>query len=398
MNLPCAPADLPSFSHSRPEIRDGMNKPINKDYYYIDFHASIDAIKYRVYHLTEKVKELYKVTTEKKDLYCPQCRAQWTTLEAMDKSTPMGFECHRCGGMLEPQEREEGQSTGHEKQSRLMSQLDGLISMLRKIDLQDIPSNDFETAMSLTVPVERERNLNPLRPFLPGDNKGGLTAVKGITPTTVALDVNVMESADKTAADKAEEAKKKANLAQNELPVWHTTSTVTGEKVATTNKDAQHNMNGTSLVKDEEEDKKDGTIENDELKAYYAQLAEEREKEAKEDREVDDSDDDDDDFEDVDVANSDGGSPSDTSPLKGLNGTGEQQRKEKDKNSDSESSAPGTNVSTPAIGSFDDVEGPTSKRVKFESPAKPSTNGETAAASQADKDSDEDDEVEFEDV
>lgn len=381
-----------------------MNKPINKDYYYIDFHASIDAIKYRVYHLTEKVKELYKVTTEKKDLYCPQCRAQWTTLEAMDKPTPFGFECHRCGGTLEPQEREEGQSTGHEKQSRLMSQLDGIISMLRKIDSQDIPSNDFESAMSMAVPVERERNLNPLRPFQPGGNKTGSTAVKGITPTTVALDVNVMESADKTAADKAEEAKKRANLAQNELPVWHTTSTVTGEKVSTTNKDAEHNMNGTSLIKDEEEDKKDGNIENNELKAYYAQLAEEREKEAKEDREVDDSDDDDEDFEDVEVANSNVGSPSDKSPLtdksplKVPNGTGEDQTKEKDKNSESGSSAPGTSASTPAIGNFEDVEGPASKRVKFESPLKPSTNGETAAASQGDKDSDEDDEVEFEDV
>ncbi|KAL2051825.1 hypothetical protein ABVK25_007981 [Lepraria finkii] len=98
--------------HSRQEIREGQQRPINKDYYYIDFHATIDAIKYRIFRLTQKVKEIYKPSEEKKDYNCPTCKAQWTQLEVLDKVGPFGFEWHRCGGLLEREEPSAGSEYG----------------------------------------------------------------------------------------------------------------------------------------------------------------------------------------------------------------------------------------------------------------------------------------------
>ncbi|KAL9637121.1 MAG: hypothetical protein Q9164_002395 [Protoblastenia rupestris] len=380
-----------------------MTRPVNKDYYYIDFHATIDAIKYRMFYLTEKVKELYKPSHEKKDYFCPQCHSQWTQLEVLDKFGPMGFECHRCGGPLEREERQEGDSTGHEKQSKLMSQLDGFIKMLQHIDNQDIPNNDFETALSLAVPVQRDATVNPLRPFQPVDKIQTSTVVKGVTQVTaVPLDVSVTTSSDRTAAVQAEEAQRKADLAaQNVLPVWHTTSTVTGEKTVYSS-ESETQMNGNTLVKGEEEEKKDANVMNDELTAYYAQMLQEKEKEAREDREADESSgDDDDEFEDVEVGRSVVGNVSNTIST-GINGKETSEADNGGKPSGSESSVPATNASTPASGVTNgqvDTEGPASKKVKFEDVANGAllseTNGNAAAV---EKDSDEDDGVEFEDV
>ena len=116
------PTNQKPSSHSRLETREGQQRPINKDYYYVDFHATIDAIKYRIFRLTQKVQDMYKPSEEKKDFYCPRCKARWTELEVVDKPCPMGFLCHRCDGLLE-REPDVGDSTGHAKQSRLTTSI-----------------------------------------------------------------------------------------------------------------------------------------------------------------------------------------------------------------------------------------------------------------------------------
>ena len=386
-------------SHSRPEIRDGMTRPINKEYYFIDFHSTIDAIKYRVYYLTEKVKELYKPTTEKKDYFCPQCRAQWTQLEVLDKFGPMGFECHRCGGILEREERQDGDATGHEKQSKLMSQLEGLIKMLQQIDSQDVPNNDFDSALSLAIPVKRDSTVNPLRPYQPINNQNSQAPTNAVTTVVAPLDVSVTTGSERNAAEQAAEAKKKADtVAQNTLPVWHTTSTVTGERTSTGRKESEFQLNGNPLVKEEDEEKKDSITLNDELSAYYAQLAREKEKEAEEDREADESSADDDEFEDVDVSRASFSTSLNASA--NANGTKSGLSEPNAKSSETGSSAPATDPSTPANSDANvqpGVEGPALKKVKFED-SNHVMNGTVAAADSADKDSDEDDGVEFEDV
>lgn len=281
-----------------------MSRPISKEYYYIDFHLAIDAIKYRVYYLTEKVKDLYKVSIERKDYYCPQCKAQWTQLEVLDRVGPMGFECHRCSGILERVEQKEGEATGHEKQSRLMSQLERFLKMLQQIDDQIIPKNDFDTAIAHAIPLQRDQALNPLRPYqaVAHHEKSNKIVKQNVA---APLDVSLTSLPERTAHDVAEAAKRKAEIAvQNSLPVWHTTSTVTGQSNpivangATGSSTAQNLLNGTSG------DSKEGVQLNDELTAYYAQLAREKELEAREDQAGDGSSDeaDEDGFEDVSLA------------------------------------------------------------------------------------------------
>ena len=366
-----------------------MQRPINKEYCFVDFHATIDAIKYKVYHLTEKVKELYRPVQEKKDYYCPTCRAQWTQLEVLDKVGPMGFECHRCGGLLEREVVNEGDVTGHEKQTKLMSQLDGFINLLQKIDFLDVPSNEFEKAMSLRVVVERDRGNNITVPVQDLDRKKG--AVMGTAPAPTQFSVSVIANTETTAAERAEEERKKAVIAeQNTMPIWHTTSTVNGASTVKlpVNGDAQDTTSFS--VNDEEEDKKNDIKLDDELTFYYAQLAQEKAREAQEDQEAEEaSGDDEDEFEDALGV----GTPQESAGVSFEASTSNDRV--------GESAASGSQTLPNGASQLeDDAEIPASKKVKFEGSADSHVNGASGAGTPADKISDEDDEddVEFEDV
>lgn len=404
-------ADQPISSHSRQETREGQQRPINKDYYYIDFHATIDAIKYRIFHLTQRVKDMYKPSEERKDYYCLRCKAQYTTLEVLDSVGPMGFICHRCGANLEERDdRNAGTSTGHEKQSKLASQLERLLKLLQQIDTEDIPNNDFEAAFAVAVPVQRNELVNPTRttePIKPG--RGPPTAVKGVNANAIVpLEVSLTTSSEKTIAEQAAEARRKAEVAaQNSLPHWHTKSTVTGESTALGLKQEEQLNNGDSAapVKVQGGDKKENNILNDQLTEYYNQMLEEKANEAQKARDEDrssydrDEDEDEEEFEDVSIRPSTNATPSSTMSFpvndirNGSSGKGSRKRGS-DSGSGSHKRTNSNSTTAPDSG-----EGPAAKRVKMESQVNRAESDEPGAGdAEAGGDSDEDEEDEFEDA
>lgn len=126
-------------SHNRQETREGMQRPISRTYYYIDFRQTIDAIKYRIYRVTKEVEVLIRPTDERKDYYCPRCGSRWTQMEVLDSIGANGFNCHKCGASLERDDENVGDGGGHEMQSKLMKQLEPLLALLPRIDEVVIP-------------------------------------------------------------------------------------------------------------------------------------------------------------------------------------------------------------------------------------------------------------------
>ncbi|MCJ1337363.1 hypothetical protein MMC09_002645 [Bachmanniomyces sp. S44760] len=432
--------------HTRQEQREGQQRTINRDYYYIDFHETIDAIKYRLFHLGNKVKDLYKPSEEKKDYHCPRCHSRWTQLEVLDKIKPMTgeFLCHRCDGILDRDEVSAADMAGHERQSKLYSQLKPLLDIMQKIDAEVIPKNDFETALSHAVPVERNLQVNPAAK-MEVVKAGQPTAVKGLSQIAAApLEISLTTSSEKTAAEQAEDVARKANIAaQNALPVWHTNSTVTGENTLAPGdrerSGAGSHIGGAFQKEEEEESKKPEVTYNAEVAAYFAQMAAEKEKEALEgqdDSDVGENEDDDedgeegeDDFEDVgltttlpsalDTSSSSmsisapvTASTADPASTNGVSNGNKRRAAERERESEVESgsSAPvSTNVSTPAASASasaiapdaaDVTNGPAKKKVKIDD----GRNGGDVEGvdppdveAEGEKDSDED-EDEFEDV
>ena len=127
------------ISHNRQEAREGAQRPITKTYYYVDYRQTLDAIKYRMYRIGKEVEGMIRPTEEKKEYFCPRCKSQWTLLEVLDNRGPQGFLCHKCQGLLQRDDNLVGDRTGHEKQSKLNSQLKPLLDLLPQIDDVFIP-------------------------------------------------------------------------------------------------------------------------------------------------------------------------------------------------------------------------------------------------------------------
>lgn len=348
------------------------------------------------------MKDLYKPSEEKKDYHCLRCKSQYTTLEVLDSVGPLGFICHKCGNILEERDdRNAGISTGHEKQSKLATQLSKLLKLLQQIDSEDIPKNDFEAAFAVAVPVQRDELINPIRVTEPlQSSRGPPTAVKGNTDNaTVPLEISVTTNSERSKAEQAAAAKRKSDLAaQNILPVWHTNSTVTGETNALGLKQQEQererllNDHPAEILKIDEDEKKNSTVLNDELAAYYAQIQQENAKEADESSDGGD-DDEEDDFEDVGITASAAVTPSSSRSTPAGGGKNGVTAQRKPPAQESVSSASGTALSTPAASGvilLEEDEGRAAKRIKTE-------ERENGTAEAGNADSDEDDEG-FEDA
>ncbi|TAQ87715.1 hypothetical protein B7494_g3954 [Chlorociboria aeruginascens] len=289
--------------HTRAEIREGQQRPMNRTYYYIDYRATIDAIKWRVYLIDKAVQGNTIPSEERKEYFCARCKSRWTVMEVLDKTGPQGFLCHKCGFLL--QHDLENNHGGHEKSTKLNAQFKFITDLLPKIDQVVIPENTFEQALSSARKVNRDET-NPANETAPIDVAADRpTAVRGMAnqgPTSIS--VTLTTSDGPTDADKAaEQARKEKIAAQNAMPQHFTHSTITGDQVKF--------GPGISFSSSQslEPDKKDGlespSMNGDlpEIDDYFARLkaeqAKEAEQEQEEEEETDEDDEEDIGFEDV---------------------------------------------------------------------------------------------------
>ncbi|GIJ98845.1 hypothetical protein Aspvir_000966 [Aspergillus viridinutans] len=375
---------------TRAEIRDGSTRPVNREYYYIPLHPVVDAIKFKVSKLTSTIKAQYTPSEERKEYVCLRCGAEWTELDVLSLYSDEGFECQNCGAILERTEDVKGAEgidrTGHEKNSKLMAQLDNMLKLLKQIDSVEIPPNDFETAWQHKVDVVRNQQTHPTRAAIVVPSKQQ-EAVRGNLKTdATALEISLTSTEEKSAAEQAEEAARKAALEkQNALPVWHTHSTVstTAGNVSYIKSETDGAIK--SEIKEEEDRKPKIEDLDDKVAAYYAEMEREKALQAQRDAssaDEDDSDDEfDEEFEDVGgVSASDTASPAVTGgPTSAPTSAPVGIKREFD--TDSGTSAPQTAVGTPNTPAD---EGPVAKKIKLEPDVK--------------KEESDEDEEEFEDV
>lgn len=414
----------------RTEIRDGSTRPVNRDYFYIPLHPVIDAIKYKVSKLTSTIKAQYTPSEDRKEYICLRCGTEWTELDVLSLVSDDGFVCQSCGAILQSTEEVKGEEgidrTGHEKNSKLMAQLDKMLNLLKQIDSVEIPPNDFDTAWDHKIDVARNQHTHPVRAAVSA-RPAKQEAVRGggnAKTDTAALEISLTSTEEKTAAEQAEESARKAELEkQNALPVWHTHSTVStnaGNVDYIKREPAGGGVQVKPELKEEDEDQKPAIDAlDDKVAAYYAEMAKEKALEAEQDAssaDEDDSEDFDEEFEDVGAVSasaSDGNTPATaasasakpptSNPVPESSG-GSGIKRELDSDSPStgvpQTSTASVTPSTPAD------EGPAQKKVKVENDNEPGAGVKREAEAEAvpaaapevkKEESDEDDE-EFEDV
>ena len=150
-------------------------------------------------------------------------------MEVLDNSSERGFLCHRCNHPLNFEA--DRNPTGHEQSTRLNDQFKFITELLPKIDSVFIPECDFDRALAKARPIVRDATHQRAATIAMDSGANRPMAVKGLTNTgPQSIAVNISTSDGPSEAEKeAERARKEQIAKQNALPSWMSTSTVTGE-------------------------------------------------------------------------------------------------------------------------------------------------------------------------
>lgn len=296
--------------HGRQEARvvtSGQSRSLTREYCYINYHEAVDAIKYKIVKLQDKVQGLYKEEEGKrKDWSCPRCFAEYDEYSILDKVdlNTGGFYCERCGTTLIQNEAAVRERGDHAKIRMINDQLIPFNKLLAQIDAGEVPSRDFEDAWAT-------RREPPAK--ADGSKKAQYMDVQrqreDIRKTQAVVDASALETTieDEKERFKAEEEAKRVKMEmdakKNQLPAWHTQSAI-GQGVK--KEEGGQSPNPLAALKQEEDEKKVLTETqaerdmDDEMAAYMAEMEREaRERERKEAEEGSEEDEDEDDFEDI---------------------------------------------------------------------------------------------------
>jgi transcription initiation factor TFIIE subunit alpha len=348
--------------YTRAEQRDGAMKAVNREYFYIDYRRAIDATKYKIHVLDERIKKDAAPTQEKKELSCPQCKAQWTTMEVLDNvdyaGRASGFLCKTCSHPLNEIAPDGDDAGNDDTPAKFNKNFAPLLKLMQQIDEVIIPAIEGEDAVKEEnmIPLPRDKEVNPAAKHeVVTEATVRPTAVRGVATGPEKIDVTIATSSEYTEAERAAEQRRQAKIAaQNALPEWHTKSTVRDSGTTGDANEFKSETNGVSTpsIKAEAGERKDD--KETALDDVFAKLeAERRKEEEKEQQESEEEEDDEEDFEFEDVV---------------------------------------VTTSTP-------TEGPDAKRLKVESSAAPSpAMGATPATSTGDGADESEEDADFEDV
>lgn len=295
-------ANMPSYSLQ--VMREGATKQSSREYYFIDYRRAADAIKYKIHKIDDLVKKNAKPTAEKAELKCLRCKSQYTTMDVLNSIDPeptaesSGFLCLRCGHPLdEIDSGGQADDTADDTPAKFNKLFGPLLRSLAELDEMKIPEVEGRHAIETRIELPRDKDIDPgTKHEIIEEPNSRPTAVKGIDTgpekVTIQIGSTAEQSEKQRAADKARQEKISM---QNQLPTWHTESTVVknANGTATT---VKREVNGADLtgIKIEVTETKSATQN---LDAVFAQIEAERRR--KEQAEEDDEDEDDDEFEDV---------------------------------------------------------------------------------------------------
>ncbi|KAG5513560.1 hypothetical protein PMAC_000992 [Pneumocystis sp. 'macacae'] len=207
----------------RTEVKEGYSRPIGRTYYFINYRATVDAIKWRMHKLVKTVDDRMRYI-------CPVCKRHYTSLDAVSlvSSDWMSFLCIDCGTALKDNEESVELVDSQEQLSRLMSQMSKIISSLKEVDEIVVPDNTFTIAIANAIPPDIDSisssehmefvSHNPILPSVPH--------TVTISEPLISIDY---DSELKVTTKIVNEKKKKLNSSHSDIPIWHSQSTVVND-------------------------------------------------------------------------------------------------------------------------------------------------------------------------
>lgn len=221
------------------------SKSVERAYFYIKFPHAIDAIKWKVHQVVQRLKDDLDKNSAPNGYMCPICSTKYTQLEAVQllNYDRTEFLCSLCD---EPLVEDDSGKKNKEKQdrlNRLMDQVQPIIDYLKKIDDSRIEENTFEIALARLIPPQNQSRAaytyNPKKGstmFRPGDSSMGVgvdgsslgndSSRRAGANSQATLHVNITTASDEMAQRALQERQAEEKRKQNAVPEWHKQSTI----------------------------------------------------------------------------------------------------------------------------------------------------------------------------
>lgn len=214
------------------------SKSVERAYFYIKFPHAIDAIKWKVHQVVQRLKDDLDKNSAPNGYMCPICSTKYTQLEAVQllNFDRTEFLCSLCD---EPLVEDDSGKKNKEKQdrlNRLMDQVQPIIDYLKKIDDSWIEENTFEIALARLIPPQNQSRAaytyNPKKGstmFRPGEDGSSLnndSSRRAGANSQATLHVNITTQSDEMAQRALQERQVEEKRKQNAVPEWHKQSTI----------------------------------------------------------------------------------------------------------------------------------------------------------------------------
>ncbi|EKM57664.1 uncharacterized protein PHACADRAFT_251430 [Phanerochaete carnosa HHB-10118-sp] len=213
--------------HRQNELKEGAQRSVGRQYYYIDYQQFCNVVKWRVAEMRRRIDSTLRNELDNKGYICSQCQKLFSPLE-VDKLMDFAagtFICDICHAELVDNENAESVRGSQDRMQRFNRQMRFIREGLRKTEDMVLPA--FDVAVWIKKNIEAERAKAAAQ-------SGGLRIAGSAGDGRHEDTIGVVMSVDKDEATQRAERDREAaaKRMQNILPAWHLKSTISGDLTA----------------------------------------------------------------------------------------------------------------------------------------------------------------------
>ncbi|KAG6830246.1 hypothetical protein H0H87_008773 [Tephrocybe sp. NHM501043] len=210
------------------ELKEGAQRSVGKQYYYIDYEYFCNVVKWRIAKMRHIIDSSLRNELDNKGYICPQCKQSYSPLE-VDKLMDFArgaLICEICHAEVVDNENAESVLGSKDRMQRFNHQMRFIREGLQKSEAMTLPAFDVAGWV--------KNNLTDAEKQKASQDGSGLK-VAGSDPNKKEDEgVGILMSMDKDESTRKMERDAQAEMKrqQNALPAWHLKSTITGDLTA----------------------------------------------------------------------------------------------------------------------------------------------------------------------
>ncbi|KAK2461270.1 hypothetical protein APHAL10511_006797 [Amanita phalloides] len=231
------------------ELREGAQRSVGKQYYYIDYQHFCNVVKWRVSKMRSIIDSTLRNELDNKGYICPQCKQSYLPLD-VDRLFDFArntMVCEICHAEVVDNENAESVLGSKDRMQRFNYQMRFIREGLQKSESMVLPAFDVAAWVKNNFGDPEKQK---------AANQGPGLKIAGSDPTKkeeAGIGVMITMDKDETTRRMERDAEAEAKRQQNAMPSWHLKSTITGDLTALGVKEHAR-LEGTSTVSGSNDD------------------------------------------------------------------------------------------------------------------------------------------------